>query len=97
MIITAILNKKTDKSLCKNYVINHVILDEVDKTINNYVSIQNKKIDFYIIYCDCLIDIDNNFTTNIKTIYIYNTDITIPCEYFLYELNFRTACGYNVS
>ena len=83
--------------MCVKYVINNVNLDEVDKIINDYVSTHNNKFDFYIIYCDCLIEFDNNFTTNIKTGYIYNTNITSLYKHLLHEIYFFTARGYNVS
>ena len=96
-IYLAILNKKIDDNLCINYFTKNVSLNEFDKILTNYVSTHNKKFDFYIIYCDCLIEFDNNFITNVATHYIYNTDITNLYEYFLHELNFHQARGYNVS
>ena len=94
---TTSFRKRIDNSLCINYATKNVILDEDDKILNSYVSTHNKNFDFYIIYCDCLIEFDNKFTTNVTTHYIYNTDITKLYEYSLHELNFHKTRGYNVS
>ena len=83
--------------MCKNYVINNVNLDEVDKILNKYISTQNKNFDIYFIYCDFLIEFDNNFTTNKETNYVYNTDITDLYKFLLHNIDFFTARGYNVS
>ena len=58
----ATMRKKYVKSFYENYVIKKVNLDEVDEILNNHVYSHNKKFDFYIIYCDCLIEFDNKFT-----------------------------------
>ena len=40
----ASLHKTDDKSIYKIYTINNIILDEVDKILNDYVSTHKKKI-----------------------------------------------------
>ena len=71
--------------MCINYVVNNVNLDEVDKRLNDYVSTHIRKFDFYIIYCDCVIKFYTNFTTNIKTDCVENTNVTNLYEYLLPE------------
>ena len=86
--------KKNDDSLYQKYTINTVDLDEVDKTLNDYVTTHNKKFDFYFIICEFVIEFDNNFTANIETNYFYNTDITNIKRYLLYDIYYFTARGY---
>ena len=58
--------KKNDRSIYKNYVIKNINLDNVDKILNDYISIHNKKFDLYFIKCNFNITFDN-YTTNIET------------------------------
>ena len=69
----ATLRKENDKSIYKKYVINNVNLDDVDKILNDYVRIHNKKFDLYLIKCEFSILLDN-FTTNIETKYVHNIE-----------------------
>ena len=39
--------KPNDRSIYKNYVIKNINLDNVDKILNGYVSIHNKKFDLF--------------------------------------------------
>ena len=45
-----------------------------------------KKFDFYIINCEFKIEFHIDFTTNIETLYFYNTDIADIKRYLLYEI-----------
>ena len=56
----ATLRKKNGKSLYKTYTMNNISLDEVSKIINDYIWIQNKKLDFYFLDCEFVIEFDNN-------------------------------------
>ena len=71
----ATMRKKNDKSLYKKYTIKNINLDEVDRILNDYVTIHNKKVDFYFINCEFLIESHNNFKTNIETNYFHSKDI----------------------
>ena len=64
----ATLRKKDDKSIYKKYIIYNIILDEVDKIINDYVSTHKKNL------------ISILFIANS----IYNSIIIIPDIYQLY-------------
>ena len=68
-------HKKNDNSLYIKYTINNINSDEVDKTLNDYITIHNEKFSFYLISCKLIIEFDENFTKNIETNYFYNTDI----------------------
>ena len=70
----ASLRKKDDKSIYKEYVINKINLDEVDKILKDYVSTHNKKFDIYFIYCEFKIQFDNNYTRNVSTACVHNKD-----------------------
>ena len=41
--------KEIDRSIYKTYVIKNIHLDNVDKILNDYVGIHNKKFDLYFI------------------------------------------------
>ena len=45
----ATMRRENDKSLYKKYTIKNINLDEVDKILNDYVIIHNKKFDCYFI------------------------------------------------
>ena len=87
---------KIDISLCINYLINNVNLDEIYKILKDYVYTPNKKFDFYFIYCDCSIEFDNNFTTNRSTNYFEIIGITRGYENLLNEIDFLKARGYKI-
>ena len=61
------MRKKHDKSLYKNYTVNNINLDEVDKILNDYITTHSKKLDLYFINCEFKIELDNIFTTFIET------------------------------
>ena len=67
--------KKNDKNLNIKYTINNISFDELEKISEEYISTHNKKFVFYLISCELIIEIDKNFTENIKTDYYYNTDV----------------------
>ena len=62
--------KPNHRSIYKNYVIKNIHLDNVDKILNDYVSIHNKKFDLYFIKCNSNITFDN-YTTNIETNFVH--------------------------
>ena len=70
----ASLRNPNDKSIYKNYTINNINLDDVNKILDDYISIHNKNFDFYFINCVFEIRFDNNFTATIEIINHYNTD-----------------------
>ena len=69
-------------------VIINVILDEIDKILNNYVSTHNKKFNLYLIKCEFIITLSNNFSTNIETIYIHNKQ----SDKITYDLLYNIDC-----
>ena len=94
------LRKKIDKSLYNNFTINNYDLDEVIKTLNNYISTHNKIFEFYFINCEFVIEIDNKFTANIKNICFCNTDFVNINLYFLYYIECYESRGhkfYNIN
>ena len=68
-------HKKKDNSLYIKYTINNINLDEVDKTLNDYITTHNEKFNFCLINCKLVIEFDDNFIENIETEYFFNTDI----------------------
>ena len=96
----AILRKKDDKSLYKTYTTNNINLDEVNKILNDYISIENKYSDFYFINYDFVIQFDNNFIANINTIYFYNTGFINENRFLLYDIDCLKSRGhkfYNIN
>ena len=67
---------------------------EVNKLLNDYFSTQNKKIDFYFINCEFVIEFDNNFIAYIQTSYFYNTYIVNSNRYLLYDIDWFKSIGY---
>ena len=78
-------HKKNDNSLYVKYTINNINLDELDRIINNHITTHNKKMNFYLIGCQLVIEFDNNFTENIETSYFCNTVIINIKRNFLYN------------
>ena len=68
------LRKKDDKILCKKYTINNIKLDEVNKILIDYISIDNKYFDFHFINCEFVIQFDKKIIANINNNSFYNTD-----------------------
>ena len=52
------MRKKDDKSLYKNYTINIINLDEIHKILNDYITIHNKKLYYYLLRCEFVIELD---------------------------------------
>ena len=86
--------KKDDKSLCKNYTNNIINLDEVNKSLNDYISTHNKNFEFYVFNCEFVIEFDNMLIANIKTNYFYNTDIINIKKYLSYDIDCFKSRGY---
>ena len=79
-------HKKIDLNLYLKYTINNKSFDELDKILEEYISSHNKKIVFYLISCELIIEFDNNFTENIKTDSYYNTDVIKIKREILYNI-----------
>ena len=45
----ATLREKNEKSLYEKHTINNIKLDEVDKILNDYISIHNRKFDIFLL------------------------------------------------
>ena len=90
----ASLRKENDISIYKNYVINNGNLDDVDKILNDYVSIHNKKFNLCLIKCESSITLDN-FTTNIETNYVHNLESYKIKGDLLYYIDCMKLEGYN--
>ena len=96
----ATLRKENDKSLSKKYTINNVNLDEVKKILNDHISSHDENFDFHFINFEFVIEFDNNFIANLKTNYLYNTDVIHINEYFLYDIECFKSKGhkfYNIN
>ena len=50
-------------------------MDDVDKTLNDYISTHNKSFDIYFNYCEFKTQFDKNFYSYLKTNYVYNKEI----------------------
>ena len=90
---------ENDRSIYKNYVIKNIHLDNVDKILNDYVSIHNKKFDLYFIKCNFNITFDN-YTTIIETNFVYNKECyktKIELLFFIDCMKFegRDLCNIN--
>ena len=96
--LVATRRKKNDKSLYKIYTINKVNLDEVDKILNDYITTHKNYLGFYLVNCELVIEFDNNFTENVETSYLYNTDhIIIKIGGFLlYWIDCFKSRGYKL-
>ena len=82
------MRKKDDKNLYENYTINVINLDEVGKILSDYVTTDIKKFYFHLVIGELELELDNNFTTNTKTIYCYVLDdITRLKSYLLYWID----------
>ena len=67
--------KEIGTSLCDEYTINNINLDEVEKIFHDYISYNNKKFIFYFIRCEFTLQFDDDFTEDVKTMYLNNEDI----------------------
>ena len=69
----ASLRKTYDRSLYKKSTINNINLNDINKILDDYITIHNKKFDFYFI--DSVFEIQfDNFTATIEINNHYNTD-----------------------
>ena len=87
--------KENDRSIYNNYVIKNINLDNVDKILNDYVSIHNKKFNLYFIKCNFNITFDN-YTTNIETNFVHYKEsykILIELLFFIDCMKFE---GYDL-
>ena len=90
----ATLRKKDDKSIYKKYIIYNIILDEVDKIINDYVSTHNKKINIYFIYCEFDIQFDNNHSRYLPTVCVHNIEFEKIVQSLLYYIECPKINGF---
>ena len=90
----ASLRKENDISIYKKYDINNVILNDVDKILNDYISIHNKIFNLYLIKGEFIITLDN-FTTNIETNYVHNIESHKMKGDLLYCIDCMKLEGYN--
>ena len=85
---------KNDKRFYTKYIINNVKINEFDKTFNYYITIHNKKFDFYYIDCEFEILFENIYTANIEINYHYNTDYIIIKSYLIFYIDSCEINGY---
>ena len=94
--------KKKDKTLYIKYTIINISFDELDKILKDCISTHNKNFVFYLISCELIIEFDNNFTENIKTLYYYNTDVINKKRDLIYNIYhflpklFKYCHAYNI-
>ena len=91
----ATLRKKNDTSFYRKFTVNIIILDDVNKILNDYISSHNKNFDFYFFTREFVIEFDNNFITIIETSYFNNTDIIDKSRYSFYDIDCFKSRGYN--
>ena len=77
----ATLQKKHDRRLYYDYIIENINLNDVDKIFNYYITIHNEKFNMYFINCEIQIQY-NNIITNIEII-IHNSRDYINIENYL--------------
>ena len=75
-------------------------MDEVNKSLNDYISTHNKIFEFYVNNCEFVIEVDINLIANIKTNCFYKTDIINIKKYLLYDIDCfksRVYVFYNIN
>ena len=92
----ATMRTKIDKSFYKKLTNKNIYLDEVDKILNDYVTIHNKKFNSYFIKCEFIIESDKNFTSNIETKYFHSEDTENIKNYLFYHIDCFTSRVYQV-
>ena len=92
----ATLRKTDDEGLYEKYTINNINFDEVDRILNENVTIHNKKFYNHLISCEFVLEFDNNFTAKIETKYFYNIDFINIKRYLLYDICNFTSRGYKL-
>ena len=83
----ATLRKENDKSLYKKSTNNNINLDEVNKTLNDYISTHNKNFYFYFINYEIVIEFDNIFLANMQTNSFYKPDNININKYLLFDID----------
>ena len=79
------LLKKDNKNIYMKYIINNVNINEFEKIFNNYITINNKKLDFYYMNCEFEIE-TNDYIANIEISFHYKTDyINLKSYLFFYN------------
>ena len=77
------------------YTINNINLDEVDKILNDYISIHNRKFDVYFVNSEFKTEFDTNLEIDIKTNYVLNIESEkINKSYLLYYIDCLKLKGY---
>ena len=87
------MRKKDDKSIFKKFTINIIILDEVDKILNFYVSTHNQNFCLYFINCKFMVDFDN-LTNKIDMGYCCNLEFYKINMYLLHDINIYVSKGH---
>ena len=90
----ASLRKKDEKSIYKKYVIKNINLDEVDKILSDYVSMNSKKFDIYFLYCEFKMRFDNNSTRHLKTELVHNIEFEKINQTLIYYIEYLESKVY---
>ena len=93
----ASLRKTYDRSLYKKYTINNNNLNDIDKILYDYITIHNKKFDFYFINCVFEKQFDNNFTATIEINTHYNSDYINIKSYLSFYIDSCEPGGFKFS
>ena len=92
---------KYDKSFYQNYIFKNVNLDEVDEILGDSITIQNKKLYYFLVGCAFIVEFDNNFITTMDIGFCYNMDDTTNIKsYLLYWIILWKSRGltfYNIN
>ena len=65
---------KNDKNIYKEIIIDNIDLDNVDKILNDYIEVHDKKFNIYFIKCLFNIRFDDDIK-ELDTVYIHNKEI----------------------
>ena len=85
--------KKIDQTLYTKYTNNNINLDEIDQILDKHTTSCNKKFYFFLISCEFLIEIDNDFAANLETNYHYNKEIFNIKKYLIFDSYYFTSRG----
>ena len=85
---------KNNKCFYTKYIINNVKINDFHKIFSYYITIHNKKFDFYYIDCEFEILFENKYTANIEINYHYITEYINIKSYLLFYIDSCEINGY---
>ena len=70
----ATFNKRYDRGLYYRYIVKNIILNDINKIFDYFITIHNEKFDMYFINCVIQIKFNNNVIANLEINNHFNTD-----------------------